>query len=566
MNKTYTYIVLIFLSLIFFINTKAVAVSADSIEILTQNMENNDKVTLLNELIIDNLYTNPVESENYAIESLKYSLETGNDSLIANSYYYLGLSYYFQDYWTLALDNFLKAINSNWGNTSNSFKARCTNNIGICYEYLGEYEKSASYYFETIATSEKQNNELLTARAQLNIGMLYIRMRNYEEAIKMLLNALPTLVKLDDKYNIINTYQNLFIAEGEVKNKDQSEFYFVKALSLASAENDSTKICEIQSDYGNLLQTVGKYIEAKPHLELALKYADSINNSATYYLIMLSQGKNEMYLENLDRAEILINKAYSKFKEYEANIWLTSVQLSLSRLYAKKGDFALSDKFQEEALAHEDELFNNRRLKSISEMEVKYKTEKKEQELAIQEFKLKSQGRTIIFIGIIAFLFAVALLIVLLSVKKIKNTNKELFERNQELSSRWNKLKNCDVEHIVNNGDSKIYKSISELMNQEMLFKNPELTVDVVSKKINSNTKYVSRAIKERTGMNFNTYINTHRIEEAKKTLLDPVHSTWSLDAVAENCGFNNPTTFYQNFKKSTGLTPATYRNIKDLN
>jgi len=202
MNKTYTYIVFILLSLIFLTNTKAVAVSADSIEILTQNMENDDKVTLLNELIIDNLYTNPVESENYAIESLKYSLETGNDSLISNSYYYLGLSYYFQDYWTLALDNFLKAINSNWGNTSNSFKARCTNNIGICYEYLGEYEKSASYYFETIATSEKQNNELLTARAQLNIGMLYIRMRNYEEAIKILLNALPTHFYKEPKLKI----------------------------------------------------------------------------------------------------------------------------------------------------------------------------------------------------------------------------------------------------------------------------------------------------------------------------------------------------------------------------
>jgi len=99
-------------------------------------------------------------------------------------------------------------------------------------------------------------------------------------------------------------------------------------------------------------------------------------------------------------------------------------------------------------------------------------------------------------------------------------------------------------------------------MNNEQLFTNPELSVDMVSKIISSNSKYVSRAIKEKTGMNFKSYINTHRIEEVKKILLNPVQKSWSLDAVAEKCGFNNPTTFYTCFKKYTGLTPAIYRNI----
>ena len=98
-------------------------------------------------------------------------------------------------------------------------------------------------------------------------------------------------------------------------------------------------------------------------------------------------------------------------------------------------------------------------------------------------------------------------------------------------------------------------------MVDKQAYTNSNITVDYLSKQLNSNTKYVSKAIKEETGMNFNTFINTFRIEEAKKILGDKVTSSWSLDAVAEKSGFNNTTSFFQAFKKNTGLTPSAFRN-----
>ena len=520
-----------------------------------------EKVILLHKLCLDNLYSNPKQANTYALESLDLAKKTRNDSLIAYSYYHIGLSYYFMDFWSLAVENYLLAKVTKWGKASAKFNARCSNNLGICYEYLGEYKKAAEQYFNSLNTSEKLGDELLAARIQLNIGMLYLRMREYEKSVTTLKLSLKTLVELDDTENIINAYQNLFLAEGELENTSTAISYFKKALAMAAANNDSLKIADIQIDYGNLLNAKGNYSDANEHLKAALDHTDSAN-AVSYYFIRYSIGKNEMYLGNFEKARLLMTEAFEKLKEYDANAWLTNVQLNLARLYARQNNIALSDKYLEAALEHERKLFDKEKLKGISEMEIKYETEKKEHELAIQKLQIESQSRTILFVVIIALIFATALVFVLLLVKRIKLTNKNLFERNKELTSRWEKLKVCGIDEQGGKEENRIFRSISEVMSKEQLFANPELSVDLISKKIKSNTKYVSRAIKEKTGMNFNTYINTHRIEEAKKILQDPVQRSWSLDAVARQCGFNNPTTFYITFKKYTGLTPATYRNI----
>jgi len=550
--------------LIMIFNFTAFSADTDSLALLIPESKNDQRIELLHKSIVKQLVKNPNLALEYSMESIDLSKQLQRDSLLAYSYYYAALAYYFQDYWNLSADYYTKAMESNWGSTSNLFRARCANNIGICFEYLGEYEKTANYYFQSIAASEQLGDELLTARTQLNLGMLYIRMKEYHKAVEILGISLSVLQKMQDEENIISAYQNLFIAEGNLQNSERLNDYYKQAIDLAQAKNDSAKMSEILNDFGTLLFDKGQFSEANHYFEQALQYADSVNSPSAFYFTLYSIGKNAMYLGNLEKSEKLMSLAFNKLKSLKSNVWLTYIQLNLSRLYARKGDFILSDKFMKDAIANEQELFKNKRAKAISEMQVKYETGKKEQELSMQKLQLKSQSRTLFFALIIALLFASAFLIVFFFMRKIKSNNQQLFERNRELTARWEKLKNPGTSEIEDTESNTISSHISALMNKDQLFKNPDLTIDYLSRSINSNTKYVSRTIKEKTGLNFNSYINTYRIEEAKKILLDPVKKNWSLDAVAESCGFNNPTTFYQTFKKNTGLTPAVYRNITE--
>jgi AraC-like DNA-binding protein len=59
---------------------------------------------------------------------------------------------------------------------------------------------------------------------------------------------------------------------------------------------------------------------------------------------------------------------------------------------------------------------------------------------------------------------------------------------------------------------------------------------------------------------NFFDFINTYRIEAAKKILEDPDKADWKILAIAYETGYNNKATFNRVFKKYTGYTPSAYR------
>ena len=76
-------------------------------------------------------------------------------------------------------------------------------------------------------------------------------------------------------------------------------------------------------------------------------------------------------------------------------------------------------------------------------------------------------------------------------------------------------------------------------------------------------THQLSQVINEVMHTNFNDWINSYRIEEAKSRLVDPAFKHYSILAIALDCGFQHKSTFNRAFKKATGKTPSAY--IKEL-
>lgn len=117
------------------------------------------------------------------------------------------------------------------------------------------------------------------------------------------------------------------------------------------------------------------------------------------------------------------------------------------------------------------------------------------------------------------------------------------------------------------NGNSKIStselenwkKNITHLMAAERLFENPRLTLSDVAKSLNTNTKMVSIVVNEGFQMNFNDFVNHHRIEEVKKRIKNGDHQQNTLLGIALNSGFNSKATFNRAFKKGTGISPKEF-------
>ena len=70
---------------------------------------------------------------------------------------------------------------------------------------------------------------------------------------------------------------------------------------------------------------------------------------------------------------------------------------------------------------------------------------------------------------------------------------------------------------------------------------------------------YVSKVLKDTKGVTLRQYIIAYRLKLAKKLLLE---SGKSINEVAEECGFNDPSYFTKTFKGAFGMTPKKYRDL----
>ncbi len=83
------------------------------------------------------------------------------------------------------------------------------------------------------------------------------------------------------------------------------------------------------------------------------------------------------------------------------------------------------------------------------------------------------------------------------------------------------------------------------------------ISIDRVAKEANTSRYHFWRLFKKRVGISPIRFVAYLRIEEAKKLL---GRRDLIISAVAADVGFNDSSNFIKQFKKLTGMTPASYR------
>ena len=89
-----------------------------------------------------------------------------------------------------------------------------------------------------------------------------------------------------------------------------------------------------------------------------------------------------------------------------------------------------------------------------------------------------------------------------------------------------------------------------------------DLSLENVAEHFGMHKVYLAKVFKDEKNMSVNEYIRTVRMERAKQML---ENDTIKISAVVEALGFNNPQTFYNLFKKHTGMSPSEYKTMCDL-
>ncbi|MEM6346568.1 MAG: AraC family transcriptional regulator [Bacteroidota bacterium] len=113
---------------------------------------------------------------------------------------------------------------------------------------------------------------------------------------------------------------------------------------------------------------------------------------------------------------------------------------------------------------------------------------------------------------------------------------------------------------IVSIAENPYYRQLLQLMQEEHLYREQDLSRDRVAERLGISPGYLSEVLSKQGDQNFSRFVNSFRIEAVKEMLAQPKFDKYSLLAIGMEAGFKSKTAFYTTFKKATGLTPKAYK------
>jgi len=109
-------------------------------------------------------------------------------------------------------------------------------------------------------------------------------------------------------------------------------------------------------------------------------------------------------------------------------------------------------------------------------------------------------------------------------------------------------------------GDARSLERLIRTVDEGALHLDPALTLHGLARSAGLPPYQVTALLNGSLGQTFYDFINSRRIEEAKRKLADPAFDRVKILAIALDCGFASKSAFNRVFRDLAGQTPSAYR------
>jgi two-component system, NarL family, sensor kinase len=309
-----------------------------------------------------------------------------------------------------------KALKIARKNTDSSAVAELKLNIGIASYFKGKYDVAAENYYDAINILEKKNdkrrlapvyNEL--AKLFRKTGKLYDRKTDLDRADENYQKAEVIYRQLKDTAGIAMILNESGVVY-EYRNEPKEALkHYESSLKLAEATGDSLSVSYALSNIAGINVIDANYDLAEKNLLRALAIREKMKDSFTLALTysdlgaaMSAKGDYRKAIDYLTHSNKVAEGL--KYPELQSNNYN-----ELATIARKQGDYQRAFDFYKMRTALRDSLMGIEKTKQIEELNAKYESARKEQQIQQQENKLRMQNY--LFIGIGGLILLAALLI-----------------------------------------------------------------------------------------------------------------------------------------------------------
>lgn len=283
---------------------------------------------------------------------------------------------------------------------------KALNGIGKVYSDRGENPTALSFYQKALALAHKTNDELSLAHIEKNIGVLYIGWKHFDKALQHYEIAQQIALKIGNDKLVADCYNNKGTVYEQLEQYPKALAAYKKALSFYQKNNSLSGVAmsysnmaivhKQQKQYQQAINYNFKALEIMQQMGEKWMQAATLNNIGSVYYSMQDYSNTLVYCEQSLTIAKSINAKEIEVAAYEtlADAAAALKQYSLAYTYMTKFHKVSQD------------YINIEKTHQFSELEIKYKTEKKEQKIAllnkqatIQQLTIDKRNQTIAIIS-----------------------------------------------------------------------------------------------------------------------------------------------------------------------
>lgn len=335
-------------------------------------------------------------------------------------------------------------------------------NIGRTHIAISNFQLALEQYQKALRTFESINHQEGIATCNSGLGMIYENLSqsilatdeneaNYLKALGYHKTALELFRNLQKKKEEGQTLQNIgnvfsrlatnrYVARfGEMwedslykikqteilASFDSARFYYGKALNIFEELHEEGEIAKVNTNIGSIYSWARDWDKANTYINRALQLARKNNLLYETTAALYAKGESLFRQGRSEEAEIAFIECSRLSERLGLKETLRYSYERLSKLYEHRNDLVRAYAYFKQAVKIKDEIFSEKSQRVMAEMQTKYETEKKEQQLVLMKNKdelQKSiiQRQKLMIIGAIAGSFLI-LMVALLMFKMFRD-------------------------------------------------------------------------------------------------------------------------------------------------
>jgi two-component system, NarL family, sensor kinase len=354
-----------------------------------------------------------------------------------------GIYYYYQQATVLSYTkgNYSKALDEAYKGLEMARKLKDSvkvitmlNNLGIISAYLGNFKEQLNYTLQVKDAAEMMKDSSILSGVYHGLANCYYNLGQYRKSIEAALHSIDVNTIFSEKSMYINrVYATLAQSYDGMHMADSAMFFYNTAIKESIRMNDKYAEGSIYGYQANLLASMNKFGEMLRAAEKSLALSNELQSRQMMASSLYTVAYAQFFNNDNKAARKTIIEALNIASTDSLTDELKNCYTVLSYIAAKDGDYSTSISAKQKADSISDAYLNEKVLRSTADLEKKYETEKKDNQIKLQKAEIQKKS---IFNYILIGGAATLLLISLLSYRNYKSKQRLQQQRISELETQ----------------------------------------------------------------------------------------------------------------------------------